>query len=1359
MGRPVSVPVKLCLIGTLLAATAWAWAQAVSDYTINTINGIEGVGDGGLATSADLRFPSDVAVDSAGNLYIADSGNFRIRRVDPMGTITTIAGTGEAGFSGDGGLAVAAELGYLLAVSADDAGNVYIISETNDHRVRRVDPSGIITTVAGTGKAGFSGDGGRGGSAQLNGPRSVAADGAGNLYIADTGNNRVRRVDPSGIVTTIAGTGEPGFSGDGGPAAEAMLNGPTGVVVDDTGNLYVADWGNKSVRRVDASGTISTVADPSDSAGVSAVDRAGNLYFSVWPHLVRRMDPSGAIVTVAGTRFFHTWRGGFSGDGGPAVAAELHYPQGLAVDGVGNLYIADQENFRIRRVDTLGTITTVAGRWDRGFDGPERLNQPHDVAVGAAGNIYIADRGNNCIRRMDSSRIITAVAGTCSDGGGFGGDDGPSVAARLSLPSGVAVAGPGTLYIADTENQRIRRVDASGTITTVAGSGEYGYSGDNGPATQAQFKRPEGLAVDSAGNLYIADRENNRIRRVDPSGNITSVAGAGQPGFKGDGGPATEAHLDNPSDVAADSAGSLFVADRGNNRIRRVDPSGKITTIAGTGAGGHSGDGGPAAAADLNDPIGVAVDSLGNLYIANWNRIRRVDLSGTITTIAGIGERGHSGDGGPANLARLNAPSDMAVDGHGNIYIADSGNNRIRLLTPSSPPITLRAPTILTAMAVSSSRVKLTWQDNSTHERGFRMERRTQGSSDWVGIGTTSSNATTFLDEGLEPFTAYHYRVQGFNVGGVSVFSNETATRTLEALPPTLAGFAPTSGTAGAGVALRGSHLFEVTGVLFNGVPAARFKVVSRTGIEATVPLDATSGPISLIAPGGTTVSKRHFTVTDIGFYSRLFVPIVLRSRGRTPGSFFTSELTLTNRGSNTANVEYTYTASIGTGSGTSVDILGAGGQMVIPDLIDYLTRRGVPIEGDSAGGTLMVDFSNLSSPSDAAVTVRVSTPVEEGRGRAGLAFPGLNPDRLLTGPAFITGLRQNRRDRSNVAVQNAGVGGEESITLKVTIYSGHPEAPGSLMLPDLSLPPGGFHQYDRILTEAGFDNGYVKVERVEGAAPYFAYGVINDNFNSDGSFVFPVREDALVGKTRQTLPVIIERRDFASELTVTNVSSVPKTVDFRFVAEAVEADDDTARFNLKLEAGEQRILPQVVDWLRQQKVEGIGPAGQAFAGAVFAAVPEGDMNGIVVGARTSSPDGSGGQYGVYYFAVPYDSASIGNSWIYGLRQDSENRSNLALVNTGEVDGSASSFEIDVFELPECSYGCSGGVVPLVRTLRKTVDPLGWLQINGILLNWRQGYVQVRKVTGNNPFVTYGVINDGGAPGERSGDGTYLPSQ
>ena len=551
-------------------------------------------------------------------------------------------------------------------------------------------------------------------------------------------------------------------------------------------------------------------------------------------------------------------------------------------------------------------------------------------------------------------------------------------------------------------------------------------------------------------------------------------------------------------------------------------------------------------------------------------------------------------------------------------------------------------------------------------------------------------------------------------------------------------------------ITLTGTHLHGATAVEFNGVPAARFEVVSGTSIEAVVPSVATSGSISVVTPGGTAVSADRFTVIDSGIRSRLFVPIVLRAQGRTPGSLFTSELTLTNRGTSTAAIRYTYKAAFGLGSGTAVDSLEPGRQRVIPDAIAYLTSLGVPIGSGSAGGTLAVDFSNLSSPSDAAVTVRVATPVEQGSGRAGLAFPGLNPDGLLTGPVFITGLRQNTQDRSNVAIQNAGGADDGEITLKVTVYSGDPEEPGNWVLPDRSLPPGGFYQFNRILNEAGFDNGFVKVERVQGTAPFYAYGVINDNFNSDGSFVFPVREDSLQGRRGQTLPVIIETRDFASELTVTNFSPSPKQVDFHFVAEAVESDDDTASFSLELEAGEQRILPRIVDWMREQEVEGIGAADEAFVGAVFATVAEGDMSGIVLGARTGSPDGRGGLYSLFYNGVPYGAASTLSAWVYGLQQNEENRSNLALVNTGEVDDSEIVLEIGI-------YDGEGDSKPRTRSV--VLGPRLWHQLNGILAGSSQGYVEVRKTQGDNRFIAYGVINDGARRGQRSGDGAFLPSQ
>ena len=324
------------------------------------------------------------------------------------------------------------------------------------------------------------------------------------------------------------------------------------------------------------------------------------------------------------------------GDGGPAVEARLYAPNDVTVDAAGNIFIADTGNRHIRNVDPSGIITVIAGIGEEGYTGDggpaidARLAYPAGVTVDAAGNLFFSEYFDHSIRRVDPSGTITTIAGTGEEG--FAGDGGPAVEAQLSSPVGVAVDAAGNLFIADSGNRRIRRVDPSGNISTFP----RGYSSDGVTLSGS----PAGLAVDAAGNLFIADTSNSNIYRVDPSGRITIIAGIGRWGFSGDGGPAAQAHLSTPSDVAVDAAGNLYLADEGNHRIRRVDSSGIITTIAGTGVRGFAGDGGPAVAAQLDHPRGVAVDATGNLYIADHDnhRIRKVDPSGTITTVAGTGE-------------------------------------------------------------------------------------------------------------------------------------------------------------------------------------------------------------------------------------------------------------------------------------------------------------------------------------------------------------------------------------------------------------------------------------------------------------------------------------------------------------------------------------------------------------------------------------------------------------------------------------------------------------------------------------------------------------------------------------------------
>jgi hypothetical protein len=338
------------------------------------------------------------------------------------------------------------------------------------------------------------------------------------------------------------------------------------------------------------------------------------------------------ISTVAGNG-----RPEFSGDGGPATNAALYFATDVGLDAAGNLYIADYDNYRIRKVSTSGVITTVVGNGTFGFSGDggpataASFRDPRYIAVDTAGNIYISDRTSYRVRKVSTSGIITTVAGNGTPG--FSGDGGPATSATIDAFA-VAVDSAGNLYIADANNQRIRKVNAAGTITTIAGNGTAGYTGDGGPATSARINYPWGIGVDAAGNVYFVDSSNSRVRKVSTTGIITTVAGGGVE-FPGDGGPATSANLPFITELTADAAGNLYIAEAGStNLVRKVSAAGIISTVAGNGTNGFSGDGGPATSAQLSFPEGLTVDSAGNIYIADPgnHRIRKVTAPPTPVT-------------------------------------------------------------------------------------------------------------------------------------------------------------------------------------------------------------------------------------------------------------------------------------------------------------------------------------------------------------------------------------------------------------------------------------------------------------------------------------------------------------------------------------------------------------------------------------------------------------------------------------------------------------------------------------------------------------------------------------------------------
>jgi uncharacterized protein (TIGR03437 family) len=646
-------------------------------------------------------------VDTAGNVYFS-AGNcvFKITG----GNLLVVAGNSRAGFSGDNGPAVNAQLNAPVGVAVDAAGNVYIADSLNN-RVRIVfAKTGTITTFAGNGAIGYPGaygDAGPASQAQLQLPSGVAVDTAGNVYIADTGDNLVRKVTPDGNINSLAGDGYANYVGDGNPALQAELNHPQDVAVDSSGIVYVADTGNAAIRQIGTTGYIATYAGD-DAVGYSgdgaaataagliepysvAVDSKGNVYIAEpVDGRIREVTTSNSFInTIIGNGTL-----GYSGDGGPAGNAQLWLPSGVAVDSAGNVYIADTVNNRVRKV-TSNTISTIAGNGGLSYSGDggpaakAQLNRPQAVAVDAAGNYYVVDTGNNRVRKVSANGAITTFAGNGT--AGFGGDGGAATSAQLNSPSGVAVDAAGNVYIADTQNARIRKV-SGGAISTVAGSGTLGYGGDGGAGTSAQLNFPTGVAVDSAGNLYIADFGNSAVRKLSTAGTISTVAGNGTQGYSGDGGLGKLAQLNGPQGVAVDSAGNLYIADTLNSRIRMVTAGGAISTVAGTGFAGYTGDGGPAINAQVVRPTGLAVDSAGYVYVSDLSKnVRKIYPNGPITTIAGTSSIGYSGDGGLAVNAMLNAPDGLAVDSSGKVYVADSGNNAIRLLQPSGAGIAIGA--------------------------------------------------------------------------------------------------------------------------------------------------------------------------------------------------------------------------------------------------------------------------------------------------------------------------------------------------------------------------------------------------------------------------------------------------------------------------------------------------------------------------------------------------------------------------------------------------------------------------------------------------------------------------------------------
>ncbi|OJJ16180.1 hypothetical protein BKI52_36050 [marine bacterium AO1-C] len=742
-----------------------------------------GLKDGQPALQVPIMLAGGLHIDANGNIAYGENANFRLRQLNATsGVINTIAGNG-ARLSAFTGIPLNSNAGFITEIEEDASGrlffiseaiyrldvtnnqlirydvsqslgdmndfviapngNMFIVDETNRTIVRYDTVSKVATVVAGTGSSGTSPDGLNALSTSFNLITHVALAANGDLYIADANGHTIRKVRASdNIVETVAGTGTGGYSGDGGQANAAQINRPQDMIFDASGDLLFCDSQNNCIRKIDIS--------------------------------------TGIITTIAGTPGTQ----GAVTEGAVATATTIGFCTELAFNAAGELHILDQTNGKILKINASNIITTVAGNGQRlyGGDGAKavdgRLGLPEGIAVDSKGNVYIADVYNNRIRLVNNNDSLSTFAGTGD--AGQSGDGGAFTAANTGSPHGLFLDETrNLLYFSSSQGHYVRKIDlSSGIISTVAGDGNQGFAGDGGVGTAAQLSVPLGMTVDASGNLYIADLENNRVRKVDfATGVITTVAGDGTTNNTGDGGQATVAGVFGPRDVLIDRNGKLLITCQ--TQIRSVNlTTGVITTIAGTNTAGYSGDGGPATSAQLSDIIyGITEDDAGNLYVADQFNycVRKIDVNGNISTIAGMNKPGESDGSGDALQMQFSTISDLFYK-DGTLYLADKYNNTVWSMVEFAPKKpTLDSLSFVRDASNGNSSVTVHWTDNSLNEKNFIIERSVGGNTNYQTLTTLNKNTTQFVDNAVAVNTTYFYRIKSQNLAGDST-GNELST-------------------------------------------------------------------------------------------------------------------------------------------------------------------------------------------------------------------------------------------------------------------------------------------------------------------------------------------------------------------------------------------------------------------------------------------------------------------------------------------------------------------------------------------------------------------------------------------------------
>jgi len=676
---------SLAVVAVVVAVLSHPPATLGQSMTFTTFAGPGSPGsEDGTGSAARFYAPQGMATDGRGNVYIADSLNNTIRKITPAGAVTTLAGL--AGHSGSSdGTGSAARFSYPSGVATDSSGNVFVADYDNS-TIRKITPAGAVTTLAGLAKSLGSSDG-TGSAARFSYPVAVATDSSGNVYAADDNNFTIRKITPAGAVTTMAGLAGVAGSADGTGSA-ARFDQPAGVATDSSGNVYVADANNRTIRKITPAGAVTTLAGLAGSFGSTdgtgsaarfddprsvATDSSGNVYVADANNFtIRKISPAGAVTTLAGLA-------GVAGSAdGTGSAARFYIPVAVATDGSGNVYVADYSH-AIRKISPAGAVTTVAGLAGNpgsadGTGGAARFDGPLGVATDSSGNVYVADSDNHTIRKITPAGVVTTLAGLA---GVDGSTDGTGTTARFYNPRAVATDSSGNVYVADTFNATIRKITPAGAVSTLAGLAGY-LGSSNGTGSAARFSHPSGVATDSSGNVYVADSLNNTIRKITPAGAVTTLAGlAGIAGSTD--GTGSAARFDQPAGVAIDISGNVYVADYYNNTIRKISAAGAVTTLAGFAGSSGSADG-MGSAARFYYPAAVATDSSGNVYAADYynNTIRKITAAGAVTTLAGLAGSSGSADG-TGSAARFKRPAGVAVNSSGNVYVTEEFSDTIRI--------------------------------------------------------------------------------------------------------------------------------------------------------------------------------------------------------------------------------------------------------------------------------------------------------------------------------------------------------------------------------------------------------------------------------------------------------------------------------------------------------------------------------------------------------------------------------------------------------------------------------------------------------------------------------------------------------